>query len=47
MNECEKCKDIDDRITKWIDHVGCTPLKFQRIEEYPNEKVDREIDIPF
>lgn len=33
MSKCETCEDVEKRIAKWIDHVGCTPLKYQRYEK--------------
>ncbi len=30
--QCENCKLIDERIEKWIDHVGCTQKKYQRYD---------------
>lgn len=28
--ECPTCKITIERITRWIDHVGCSPNKYQR-----------------
>lgn len=32
MKECENCKELDKRMLKWIDHVGCSPNKYQRYD---------------
>lgn len=32
MRKCETCEDVESRIAKWIDHVGCSPRKFQRYD---------------
>jgi hypothetical protein len=32
MSKCETCEDVEARIEKWIDHVGCSPRKFQRYD---------------
>lgn len=31
--ECPNCKITIGRIEKWIDHVCCTPKKFQRYDK--------------
>lgn len=33
MNDCPNCKLTDERIQKWIDHIGCSPNKFQRYDK--------------
>jgi hypothetical protein len=30
---CPYCKITTERINKWIDHIGCTPRKFQRYDK--------------
>ena len=30
--QCENCKELDKRMLKWLDHVGCAPRKFQRYD---------------
>jgi hypothetical protein len=32
ISECKECQEIDKRILKWIDHVGCSQRKFQRYD---------------
>ncbi len=32
MSECQSCKDVEYRVMQWIDHVGCSPRKFQRYD---------------
>jgi len=32
MSKCETCEDVESRILRWIDHVGCSPRKFQRYD---------------
>ena len=33
MSKCETCGDVEERIAKWIDHVGCSPRKYQRYDK--------------
>ena len=30
--QCENFKELDKRMLKWLDHVGCAPRKFQRYD---------------
>jgi|GEM_PF-2133686 hypothetical protein len=30
--QCENFKELDKRMLKWLDHVGCTPNKWQRYD---------------
>lgn len=29
---CPNCKITIERINKWIDHIGCSPRKYQRYD---------------
>jgi hypothetical protein len=31
--KCPNCKITIERINKWIDHIGCTPKKYQRYDK--------------
>jgi len=32
VSKCENCDELDKRMLKWLDHVGCSPRKFQRYD---------------
>jgi hypothetical protein len=32
MEECLNCKELDKRVSKWLDHIGCSPIKYQRYD---------------
>lgn len=31
-SQCENCKELDKRMLKWLDHVGCASNKWQRYD---------------
>ena len=33
MTQCANCDDLDKRMLKWLDHIGCTPTKAQRYDQ--------------